>query len=594
MGDSAAHRPAPTATGTLARTPLVHLIVYVLERQLSGTLELSTPDKRAATVLFAAGRPAKVRTTDAVAYLGRVLLELGFINEEQLTRSLADLAREKASGRRLHGEILAAQGAVNDAQLDAGLREQTARKLRHAAGLPPHTTYAYFDGFDALSQWGHPTLVGSDPLPTLWPLLREFPPWEQVSAAIDSKRASAMRLRPDVDVARLGLAGAELEAVKQLTARPMRPADLGRAAKLDERTGQLLAYLLLLTKQVDLLAAEAPVAAPSPSPPPAAAAHASRPPAEGLGRPLTPFGAHKPGAPGGRSDPPAGVARASLAPGGRMSLIPPPPGLSQELLARWTEINERASMIDRADYFSMLDVSRDATREEVESAYVALAKRWHPDRLPPELAPIRDACSRVFSRMSEARATLVDAEKRDRYTKLADDGSGTPETQERIARVVDASTNFQKAEVCLKRNDLAQAEVLARKALELDDSQPDYLALVAWLEAQKPENQGGDQTLACIQQLDKAVKMSNRCEKALFWRGMLYKRLGRTDMAAKDFRRVADLNPRNIDAAREVRLFNMRGGRTSAPPPPPQKETPTGPPKGDDKGGLFGRFFKKP
>ena len=28
--------------------------------------------------------------------------------------------------------------------------------------------------------------------------------------------------------------------------------------------------------------------------------------------------------------------------------------------------------------------------------------------------------------------------------------------------------------------------------------------------------------------------------------------------AVADFKRVADLNPHNIDAAREVRLFNMR------------------------------------
>ena len=96
--------------------------------------------------------------------------------------------------------------------------------------------------------------------------------------------------------------------------------------------------------------------------------------------------------------------------------------------------------------------------------------------------------------------------------------------------------------------------------------------------------------------------MSDRCEKAFYWRGMLYKRLGKIDQATKDFRRVVEMNPRNIDAAREVRLQHMRGGRGSTPPPP---RAAAGGEKQDDsakgqkghkaqKGGLFGRIFKKP
>ena len=78
------------------------------------------------------------------------------------------------------------------------------------------------------------------------------------------------------------------------------------------------------------------------------------------------------------------------------------------------------------------------------------------------------------------------------------------------------------------------------------------------------------------------------------WRGLLYKRLGMADMAMRDFRRTAELNPKNIDAAREVRLYTMRTSRPSMPAvklssqPPPSD----GGPKGDDKG-LLGRLFKK-
>ena len=56
------------------------------------------------------------------------------------------------------------------------------------------------------------------------------------------------------------------------------------------------------------------------------------------------------------------------------------------------------------------------------------------------------------------------------------------------------------------------------------------------------------------------------------------------------------LNPRNIDAVREVRLHGMRGAkRTPSNPPPPPPTEGAGSPKGEDgKPGLFGRLFKKP
>ena len=103
--------------------------------------------------------------------------------------------------------------------------------------------------------------------------------------------------------------------------------------------------------------------------------------------------------------------------------------------------------------------------------------------------------------------------------------------------------------------------------------------------------------MSCIRMLDKAISLSNRCEKAYFWRGMLYKRLGKMEVAQKDFKRVADMNPRNIDAVREVRLHTMRAsGRGSMPPPPPagRDSSPPGRATDDKKGpNIFGRLFKK-
>ncbi len=572
MADSAAHTPAPTASGTLARTPFVHLLLYVLEKKLTGTLELQVPGGRAATIALVEGRPAKVRTSEPVAHLGRVLLELGHLDEERLTRSLTDLAKEKASGRRLHGEVLRAQGVVDEAQLAEGLEAQVGRKLRHVAGMAPETTYAYFDGFDALGDWGAPAVRGVDPFPGLWAMVRESPSWEHVSATLARVGASALRLRAP-DLARLRLGTDELTVLELMRSRPLRVDEVARLGHLDDRTGQLLVYLLVVTKQVEIL--------------PPAALQSSQPPPSPRRAPTT-----SPNPPLTKPPPPAGVQTAAPRPPSSTNtasvpVLAAPSGLAPDLAARWTEIAERAAIIDRTDYFSMLDLARDAQSDDVERAFVALAKQWHPDRLPPELAPVRAACSRVFARMSEARATLVDEAQRGSYMKLLAEGSGTPEAQETVAKVIGAVTSFQKAEICFRRNDLVQAETHCRRAIELDETQADYHALLAWLVAMKPENQSPEGTLVCIRMLDRAVSMSNKCEKAHFWRGMLFKRLGKGDLAARDFRRVVELNPRNIEAVREIRLHTMRTGGLPGEGATDEASATT------IKAGLLDRFFKK-
>jgi curved DNA-binding protein CbpA len=261
--------------------------------------------------------------------------------------------------------------------------------------------------------------------------------------------------------------------------------------------------------------------------------------------------------------------------------------LTSEQRSLKQKILERANTITGQDYFQMLGVERDATPEAVQKAFFALAKVWHPDRLPPALIDVKDACSKVFTHLTEANQTLTDPSRRQDYMKLLKEGGATPEDQAKIQAILEAATEFQKAEFLLKRNPAdKEAYDLVRRCVILDPEQADYMATMAWLDAQKPEWLSREKTLEKVRLLDRCIKQNANCERAYFYRGMLYKRADEPSKALKDFKKSAELNPRNLDAMREVRLHNMRGsgGKTSAAPPPTA---------GESIGGLFGKLFKK-
>lgn len=272
------------------------------------------------------------------------------------------------------------------------------------------------------------------------------------------------------------------------------------------------------------------------------------------------------------------------------SVRPPPapaPAPNPDGAARRAEIAARAATVDSEDYFEMLGISADAPPDRVQSAYFALAKQWHPDRIAAELQDLKPLVARVFARISEAYQTLSDPKRRADYLKARDEGSGATDDDEKIARVVDAALEFQKAEVLLKKNDLPGAELRVRRALAADPEQPEYLTLLAWIQAQR---RGEPPALAdgaasahyddLIQALDAVLSKEARYERALFYRGMLLKRSGRSDKAIRDFRLAAEINPKNLDAVREVRVHEMRNRPGNEPAPA-------------GGGGILGKFFKR-
>jgi molecular chaperone DnaJ len=94
-------------------------------------------------------------------------------------------------------------------------------------------------------------------------------------------------------------------------------------------------------------------------------------------------------------------------------------------------------MSSKRDYYNVLNVSRDASKEEIKRAYRKLALKYHPDRnKSPE-------AEEKFKEISEAYAVLSDDEKRMQYDRFGYDGISSRYTWDDIFRGADFDRIFR-------------------------------------------------------------------------------------------------------------------------------------------------------
>lgn len=594
-------QPAPTASGTLAATPLGHLLIHALDRKLTGTLVFEEPDHQKHAVYLVAGAPAAARTATLVAALGALAVEHGMLPSDRVEPTVEAASQ---AGKRF-GEVLREQAVLDEPALEALLREQVERRVQHIRGLAPETAYGYYDGTNFLERAGGPH-EPCPPLPLIWHVMRLTPDHGRAAETLARLEDVLLRFHIDAPLARFDFESGERAVVDVVRAKPQPLAELAARDLVEPPRLERLVYTLLLLRQFDLGTGAQPVGAERRSMSPlnvqqvhAPATHAP-PPAAGPGpaRSASPLPAAGVGPTRTASPSPAAsgpVAPAASSPVAEIDLPPAAPSTPPPDDALRREAVER-TQATKHSYYEVLGVAEDAPPNAIAAAYFQLAKRWHPDRLDAEHADLRDAAMRIFARIGEAHQVLADPEQRKQYDALLQNGEGAAEDQEQVQRLLRAATNFQKAQVLLRRNNLAGAEEAARAALADAPDEADHIAIVAWLEALKP-----DANLDVhLRELNRAAKMEESNLRVRWFRGQLLKRLGRDRQAIEDFRLIAERDPRHVDAQRELRLFEMQRGKKSSTEPPHERRGETQAPArpatnapAADKAGFFGKLFKK-
>jgi cytochrome c-type biogenesis protein CcmH/NrfG len=130
--------------------------------------------------------------------------------------------------------------------------------------------------------------------------------------------------------------------------------------------------------------------------------------------------------------------------------------------------------------------------------------------------------------------------------------------------------------VHLHRRKLDEAQELVAQARELNPKEGEYLAVWAYIQAEKRQREEDVDDL--IEQLKLALTWNPKSERAMLYMGQMLKRQNKHQSAHLFFQQVLDVNPRNLEAAREVQLWKVRNKD--------KKE------KEEKSKGLLKRFFK--
>jgi curved DNA-binding protein CbpA len=594
-------------SGKLADAPLPNLLHSLFASKATGVLKLETRTGQHA-VFLREGYPVSVTLPGSVEMLGKVLLEMGILDDARYKQSLA---QPPPKGKR-YGELLVEQGLVTPDQIRLGLKAQVRRKL--------HRLFFLNDGSWSIQAGEHNQgMQGTEslrvhPYRAIYHGVRSAWAAEQLVGALFLLEGKAVRAKigPE-DAARYGLGADDGRVAELLRKGYWTIPDLIEGAGVPAQAVHALLYSFYITEALDIQSADAvprlkrkageplpPSAAPAPSeavrartqtgsftaPQPQTGSFTAPQPQTGGGftapQPGTPKSIQRPGAPPpvpGHT-PPAGTKlpsgsgypqtgrtpsgnypQAGRAPSGTgYPQLPGGGGIDFEAVRRQLEV--KAKVIEAENLFEVLELPITAGREEVKTAYFEAARRYHPDRLQSlGLDNLRSDVEKIFRRVSEAYATLYDDTQREAYLQAMNKprSGGDAEAHAKAMKMLEAEMAFRRGEIALRKNDYAGALPELEAAAKANPAEGEHLAYLTWCKL-------------CLGQLNhtaarpifqEAVKLSPKCARAFYFLGQCLKEEREIDKAYNAFRKATDLDPRLLDAEREMRLINMRKEKSS-------------------------------
>jgi curved DNA-binding protein CbpA len=215
------------------------------------------------------------------------------------------------------------------------------------------------------------------------------------------------------------------------------------------------------------------------------------------------------------------------------------------------QLEARGGQLGRRDHYAVLGLTPTATRDQVKAAFIALAKIFHPDRLPPTLSHLAQQMSTVFESIREAYEVLYDDAKRAAWD-ATQKAEPTAELSPSAREVADL---MKEGEAAFKKRSYREAEVAFSHAHSIDGQAPS-LAAQAWCIYMDPSRKAEAAHAKGL--MEHALSLDANCDRAHYQLGVIARVEGDMERAERHFRDAVKVNPRHLEANQEIRLIEMR------------------------------------
>lgn len=216
--------------------------------------------------------------------------------------------------------------------------------------------------------------------------------------------------------------------------------------------------------------------------------------------------------------------------------------------------------------FTVLEISPDASPEDIKAAYHRLAKRWHPDRYTG--AEKVEAENR-FRELAEAFSILKDPGKRltlQQQLPKPQAGPAAAEVESPQERTPEDWAAMAKAAFEEGNND--QARALIHYAIRMDGEKPQYHSLLASI----LEKEGSD-LRAVVKALETAVRLAPRDVESHIRLALHFQTLGMAARSQRHLQLAREISPNHpklrVSQPKGVKKQAAAGQKGKLPASPP-------------------------
>ena len=218
------------------------------------------------------------------------------------------------------------------------------------------------------------------------------------------------------------------------------------------------------------------------------------------------------------------------------------------------------SQLKKKNYYEMLGITGKSSDEEVRSAYMQLAKTYHPDTIRASAAEeLIEINKDIFALIQDAFDHVDTEEKRSNYDTMLEAGVTTKEDEQRLVQsILEAENLFAKAQTYARTHQINMAIETTEKAITLKPDDAEFKIHLTYYTFLTQKEDKITAAKNAIRQIERALVKDNRIASGHLFLGRLHKIVDELDKAIKRFETVLSFDANNQEAKSELRIAKMR------------------------------------